>query len=300
MTQMCFYLSNPRHRAGGAPLRCLLAGVVALATTGCWEEIPYRPPAVAPATPAAKATPSEPVVESAATPQADAQPVTEPSADELFGGESSPPPDVINLPPPAYVPPPEAEESAAPSVVPPTPQQRLDAWTLASSWSLAAAVSAKGLGPDRYEPMLAEARRAAAALGVDLPPLPTADADSAAEREAAVVAALRTSAGAELVGSISHRLNDAAGAAAQLAMDSHLLLLSYSPSSPDAANAASALRAAGESAALPPELWQPLVELLDERADFKAVRGAVFALHKSIGEYLTPSTVGPGAITADQ
>jgi hypothetical protein len=267
---------------------------------GCWQEIHYHPPADAPPSPAAKTIPNEPDGESTAPPQADAETLTEPSADELFGGESTPPPDVINLPPPANDPPPVAEESPSPPVTAITPQERLDAWTLASAWSLAAAVSAKGLGPDRYEPMLAEARQASTALGVDMPPLPTADADSAVERETAVVAALHTGAGAELVSSISQRLNDAAGAAAQLALDSHLLLLSYSPSSPDAADAAAAIRTAGESAGLPPELWQPLVELLNERADFKAVRGAVFALHKSVGAYLTPPSADTDSMTADK
>jgi hypothetical protein len=165
-----------------------------------------------------------------------------------------------------------------------TAQQRLDAWTVASAWSLATAVHAKGLGPDRYASFLADAERAAASLGLDLPALPTADAEE--EREATVIAALQTGAGAELVAAIAAHADDAAGAAAQLALDSHRLLLVYTPQRVDGPTVAAAIRAAGRQASLPDELWQPLVALVERRADFKSVRGAVFALHKAVAQHL--------------
>jgi hypothetical protein len=295
---MRFFRPNPNRRACDLPWRRWRALAAALAamviTTGCWEEIHYQPPANATKAPAAKVMPKEPETDSDESPPANAESAAEPSADELFGGDSGPPPVVITAPAPATDTSATETITPAPPIASISPQERLDAWTLASSWSLAAGIAAKGLGPDRYEPMLAKAQQAAAALGVDVPLLPTADEESADAREAAVVAALRTGAGAELVRAIARRLDDAAGAAGQLAIDSHALLLSYSPSSSGAADAAAGIRAAGQSAELPAELWQPLVELLNDRADFKAIRGAVFGLHENVAGHLK-SLVAPRA-----
>ena len=110
--------------------------------------------------------------------------------------------------------------------------------------------------------------------------------DAGQDRDATVLAALQTGAGAELTAAIAKRTDDAAGAAARLALESHRLLLVYTPQSEEAADAAAAIRSAGEQSQLPAELWQPLADLLDRRAAFKSVRGAVFALHKAVAEHL--------------
>jgi hypothetical protein len=174
----------------------------------------------------------------------------------------------------------------APSIGGVTAAQRLDAWAVASAWSLAAGISALGLEADKYEPYVAEALHAAEALGVELPPLPTIDDPD--ERVAETIAALRNGSGADLVDALSRRLDPAAGKAARLAIDSHVLLLWYTPSrSADVISAWVSIQAAGEASNLPPALWQPLVELLKARAEFLDVRSAVFELHGAVAEHFS-------------
>ncbi len=48
-----------------------------------------------------------------------------------------------------------------------------------------------------------------------------------------------------------------------------------------------AIDQAAERADLPPELWQPLLKLLDDGAPAKEVRNAVFQLHDDVDHYLS-------------
>jgi hypothetical protein len=169
-----------------------------------------------------------------------------------------------------------------------TPAERRDAWTAASDWALAAGVRAVGKPADQYQPYLARAQAAAEALGIRLPELPEASA-GAEGRVAIAATALREGEGAELAAAIAERLDNQAGAAARLALLTHALLLSYSPravSAEDAAELGRQLAAAGEAAQLPAELWQPLARLLDQQADFPAVKAAVFALRQQVADRL--------------
>ena len=177
-----------------------------------------------------------------------------------------------------------AAPAVEPAEAPATSQQRFEAWTAASQWSLAAAIYAKGLDAARYEPILAAATAAAKEAGIELPPLPTTG--DARSREAIVITFLRGEPGAELTDRFAERLGAAEGAAARLAIGSHLLLLTYSSRSAAAANQAAALRAAGEASELPPALWEPLAKLLDERAEFLEVRQGVFDMHRRVAKHL--------------
>jgi hypothetical protein len=171
----------------------------------------------------------------------------------------------------------------------PTPAERRDAWIAVSDWCLAAAIRGKGYAAEHYGSYLEDARQAAAALEIALPELPPAgDAPHVEFTPAAglAVETLRQGSGSELSASVEARLDAAAGAAARLAVDSHALLLWYTPTNDDVAAVAAALRAAGEASQLPAELWEPLVELLDERADFRTVRAAIFALRQKVAEHL--------------
>jgi hypothetical protein len=205
-------------------------------------------------------------------------------ADEAASPVSSPMPEA----PPVEAPSPDVVEPfvAAEMIVPPiTRKQRLDAWTVASGWSLAVAIHAKGLDAERYASFLADAEQAAEALQVGLPPLPTASGGESLTLAAAQ--SLRRAAAAELADPLRRLLDDRAGASAQLAIRSHLLLLAYSPQGADFAADARALRDAGRASGLPAELWQPLVGLVDDRADFVAVRRAVFDLHQRVATLLS-------------
>jgi hypothetical protein len=238
-------------------------------------------------------------------------PAATPSPDDLFSGQlptSDPSPDAVaaatdesaESPEPAgpaaeqaqtaaesVLPTPDTSELQAgattatsdPAVAEPSsPADRRLAWQAASKWSLAAAIYAKGLPGERYQPILTEADAAASDLGIELPLLP-----SAARREdleASVIEALRGESAVTIANRFSAALGPAEAAAADLAIRSHLLLLTYSPRSGDAPLHAAALRQAAERSELRPETWQPLVELIERKAPFAEVRQAVFDLHR--------------------
>ena len=240
--------------------------MIAAACAGCWEEIHY--------TPAPSAAPSDEADQdenSAANDETETAPET-PRADPLESFTAAMP----AADAPATEAPPEVKAA--------TPHEQLLAWRAASKWSLAAAAYAKGLDTAQYEPFQQEAAAAAAELGLELPELPTTPDEN--QREAAVIDALRTGAGAQLADEVTERFGPQTGAAARLAVGSHLLLLIYSPQDPDAASHAVALREAAEAAGLPKELWQPLADLLEKQAEFLDVRSSVFELHRQVEAHL--------------
>ncbi|HEX6961935.1 MAG TPA: hypothetical protein VF175_08725, partial [Lacipirellula sp.] len=180
---------------------------------------------------------------------------------------------------------PSGETPSSMVAEPPTPAEQQRAWEAVSKWSLAAAIHAKGLPNAPQAPILAEAAKAATGLGITLPELPTASRDD--NLEAAVIEGLRGELAVAVRNAFANRFGEAQAAAADLALRSHLLLLTYSPRNADAALEAEALRRAGEASGLPAELWTPLVELVAERAPFLEVRQAVFDLHRRVDAHLS-------------
>jgi hypothetical protein len=280
------------------------------------EATPPEPTAVEPATAAPPAA-ANPLVEEAETPQP-------PEADALFSPEGSKEitaevPEQSDVPTAGaapgedlILPTPEglaadleqagesegegaggelrpAQSSQTPSPAA-TAEERRFVWEAASKWSLAAAISAKGMNADRYQSILDEAVVAAAKVDVALPPLPSTT--DAGELEATVIEGLRGESAVALTNAIANRFGADEAAVADLAIRSHLLLLTYSPRSGDALLQAEALRRAAEASGLPAETWTPLVKLLDERAPFVDVRQAVFAQDKRIESALAPSSGG--------
>lgn len=278
---------RPWERRGRRRWRELAALAAIGACAGCWEEIHYVP------APEATVIDAEPVDDD--QPPAVA-PMNEPAARPTL---TEPPPIVESPPPEVTLPPPApdaapavAVETPAPEPAPPaesappaaTSAERRLAWTAASTWSLGAAMAAKGLEPARYEPVLEEASDAAAAIGVELPPLPAAD--RAAELEAAVVRSLTDDAGPALASLLGERFGPPEQAAAELAIRSHGWLLSYSPRLAEGAAQAAAVRQLGAASGLPAELWEPLAALLAEQAEFVPVRQAIFDMHRGVDGHL--------------
>ena len=181
-------------------------------------------------------------------------------------------------------PPPTVDPFEQPDNSPPTAEDRRRVWEAASKWSLAAAIYAKGLAASRSEPILKQAEEAAAAIGVSLPPLPTGDD---ANREALVIESLKGETAKELVRRIGERFTPAEAAAAELAIGTQVLLLTYSPRSDSAKEHAEAMRRAAEASGLAAELWQTLLKRLDDRAPFIVVRVAVFDFHRRTAKHLS-------------
>jgi hypothetical protein len=259
----------------------ILAFACVVTSAGCWQEVPYDP-ATRPPRQSSNAHPAE----TQAAP-----------ADDIFGGNESetPPSDstAVDAGPAAPI---EPAGSAAPptSEAPPKPAvtdaERLAAWNLASHWALAAAYAGRGRPAAEYATHLNQASAAAQELGIVLPTLP-APPDSG-KLAADMATALRASAGAELANAIGNRLDAAAAGAARLAITSHVLLLVYTPLEPDAPALAREIREAGIASKLPPELWQPLVDLVTRRSEYEAVKTAVLALPKTVGKHYSDAAAG--------
>jgi hypothetical protein len=101
-----------------------------------------------------------------------------------------------------------------------------------------------------------------------------------------VIEALQGEPAAELARRFGERFTPAEAAAAELAVDTQLLLLTYSPRSDATTEHTEAMRRAAEASGLPAELWQPLFKRLDDRAPFIVVRLAVFDFHRRTAKHL--------------
>ena len=276
-----------------------LAGLWALVassavTVGCWEEIKYEPAPAAVQSPTAEQgvppqettenSGAEAVAGSAEPPATEPAPVTEPATDAA--AEPTTPPLAS---PPLELSPAPNQEAATPVDAPAaTPAQRRLIWQAGGKWSLAAAMFAKQLPSERLDPMLKEANDAATELGLSLPPLPTPAAEQTPEQ--AVVATLSCESAASLVATITEQFGKEAGALADLAIRTNLLLLTYSPRRDDVAAEADQLRAIAESSGLPSDAWTPLVKLLEERGEYIAARSAIFDLHRRVENLLTEAS----------
>jgi hypothetical protein len=249
-----------------------------LATAGCWDEIRYTPskePDVKPV--------SEPVVLRSETPREELA-APPPSSKDLFaedqGGETaSVAPTVVEAPPP-----PIEIQTPVPEVAPDA-ETALAAWRLGSKWSLAVAIVGKGYGEDRYGSVWDEARREAELLDVALPPLP--QGMSAEDLVATASSVSLDSSGPELAAELGSRYTAQHEALCDLAIKTHAILLTYSPENREVKSLVAAIRLSAENSGLPEDLWQPLVELLDARAEFSEVKRAVFQLHRDAQDYLT-------------
>lgn len=271
-----------------------LAGQLALAlplagSLGCWEEIKYEPaPEVVQSAVGEKtASPEKPAGDGAVAPAVETSDTlpAEPAPTAGVAGESI----VEPSSPPLETPPLEVPDLAATTAVPAaTPAQRLLIWQAAGKWSLAAAMNAKQLPAERYEPIRNEANAAAAELGVTLPPLPPPKSDQTPEQ--AVIESLNGELAANIVAAASDRFGPTAGALADLAIRSNLLLLTYSPRRDDADAQAADFTAAAKAAELPHDVWEPLAKLLGDRGEYIAVRTAVFELHLRVESLLAEAS----------
>jgi len=161
----------------------------------------------------------------------------------------------------------------------------LAVWRMCSQWSMAAALQAKGRDVESYGERLEQAKYGAKLLGVSLPDLPIHEAD--ADRLTENLAYLLEEAGPGLANELKelHGANHAA--LAELAIKTHVLLLSYTPSSSQLEPVVSAVRQAAEGSGLPKGVWREVVDSLTARAEFKQVKAAIFQLHKRTTAHLS-------------
>jgi hypothetical protein len=300
----------PKHIGSSRRRACVCASAITLlATLGCWDEIRYNP------TDQPTKAPSEPVVLHGEVSRGELTPPA-PSAHELFAGEQAgetasnsaaiaPTPKVETKTSGEEDPLWSALDSAAetPAVAEPAPPAELEsenqpppeepvderialaAWQLASKWSLAVGIYGKGYAADRYGDSWEQADAAAKLLEVELSPLPPAVA--AADRLTTATSMLLDNEGPELAVEVGRRHSAQDRALCDLAIKTHALLLIYTPDGGEVKSQIAAIRRSADASTLPEDLWAPLVELLDSRAEYQDVKRAVFQLHAQAADYLS-------------
>jgi len=149
---------------------------------------------------------------------------------------------------------------------------------MGSQWSFAAALHAKGRGLETYGDRLEQAEYGAKLLEVELPVFPVGDFQG--DRLAETTDFLLNKAGPQVTVGLSQRHGPRQAALAELAIKTHGLLLTYSPRKARLASMTENIRRVAEGSQLPEEIWRDLIDLLEDRAAFSAVKSAVFQLHK--------------------
>ena len=184
------------------------------------------------------------------------------------------------------------------------------AWQLGSRWSLGAAIYAKGLPAERYQPILEQAASAARRLHVEWTPLP--DATPQQDPVVTVVAFLLDDQGPKLAGVLEKQYDASHAALLELAIRSNLLLLVYSPRNLSHTHRPPATKGPAKEALgrglldqeqfqawvdrlaelaghsdLPAATWGPLLDALRNQAPYAEVKRAVFKLHQQAAAELT-------------
>ncbi len=161
------------------------------------------------------------------------------------------------------------------------------AWLLGSNLSLAALANDRAASAEKVAEWFTKAQRLSKLMGItlaDLPPRPTADAaDPRATRAIEYLYAEGQGIGRQL----GARQDDELAALFELAVKSNVLLVLYQPNAPVLKSLTAAIDQAAERASLPAELWQPLLQAIDDDAPFATVRDTVFQLHDDVDRYLT-------------
>lgn len=182
------------------------------------------------------------------------------------------------------LPEPQAEKKDISILVQPKKSvDRANVWRAASRWSIALALHAKGMKPKSYQSAWKSAETAAETLTLKLPLIPKIGEDQ--DPVATVQVAMIEAEGPDLWQAIESEHGIPAGDLAELAVRTHRMLLTYSPTKPHFANEAVELTRLAESAELPSSLWQPLVKLMEAQGSYKEVKRAIFQMHKNVAQH---------------
>ena len=280
--------------------RLLALALWLVCSIGCWQEIRYEPDlsTVSPdQSPQIQTDERDESIPSAGSSENAEDSATSPKADELLAGRAENPAPVE--------PEPELEqEQAAPvaSRAPldmswlddnPEPEPASEvplatAWQLGSKWSLAVCIYGRGYGSDKYSGVYEKASEAASELVVELPTVPDDSLDEQSEQEKLdwAIRTLLTDSGPRLAQAIGADHSARHAALSELAVATHVLLLNYSPTLDNVEPTSATLTTLAQAADLPEEYWQPVVQALDQRAEFSELKSAVLKLHKQAALHL--------------
>ncbi len=251
--------------------------------TGCWEEVHYEPSKTEQVTDrgARDGSPtSQPVDPPMKPPSAllpESPPMVETGETETSGATIA------------------GETVAGETVDAPKPSRVAQAsWQLGSQWSLGAALYAKGMPAERYEPSLEQAASAAQWLHLEFTPLPQVGASQDPVSE--VMTYLLDDQGPGLAEKLDEQFDAHHGALMELAIRSHMLLLVYSPRNMAQGKGLldkeqfqawiDRLAELADRSRLPEPVWSPLLEGLRKQAPYAEVKRAVLKLHQQVAEDL--------------
>ncbi|MEQ8208894.1 MAG: hypothetical protein RH917_03610 [Lacipirellulaceae bacterium] len=178
---------------------------------------------------------------------------------------------------------PEEKKDVSILVEPKVPVDQAEVWRAASRWSLALALRAKGVPQKSYGPAWKSAQGASKKLSVELPAMPEVEEEQ--DTVSTIQSSMIESTGPDLWQAIETKHGIPAGDLAELAVRTHRMLLTYSPTKPHFANEAAELTRLAESAELSKDLWQPLIELMEEQGSYNEVKRAIFTLHKQVAKH---------------
>jgi hypothetical protein len=163
------------------------------------------------------------------------------------------------------------------------------AWILGSKLSLAALANDRGIAPEDVPKWFEEAQAAAAALNVQIIPLPERAESQNSEPASKAVLGYVLDQEKTISKQLASSVGDQDAAVFQLAMRSNLLLLLNSPGSKAVETISKSVAALGPRTGLPAELWQPLLDTLAQGATPADVRTQVRQMHTDIGRHLAES-----------
>jgi hypothetical protein len=161
------------------------------------------------------------------------------------------------------------------------------AWALGSNLSLAALANDRAAPVDKIANWYETAQQLAKLFGTAVAELPPRPAAEEIDPQAARAIEFLFDQGQTLGRHIAALHGDDHVALFELALKSNILLVRYQPKAPIVKALSAAVSQAGERAKLPPDVYRPLLTLLDEGAPAITVRDAVFQLHADVDHYLS-------------
>jgi hypothetical protein len=172
------------------------------------------------------------------------------------------------------------------SKLPPAVSTRRAAWLLGSRLGLAALAHDRNVAKEETVIWLDEARTVAGQLGTtinELPPRPETDLGQPASRE---VLSYLLGEGKRIGGELAKNHGVDHASMFEVALKSNLLLVLNKPETAAVGHISMAIERAAPQAALPEELWRPLLDTLAQRSPPAAVRAAVRQMHAAVDAHL--------------
>jgi hypothetical protein len=171
--------------------------------------------------------------------------------------------------------------------IPAAKNTRLATWLLGSKLSLAALANDHGAPAAEVQKLFDQSQSLAKMLGLTVPELPARPESGAPSPVTEPALDYLFTQGQEIGRELARKQSPDQAALFEVAVKSNLLLVLYQSGAPTTEAIATAIEQAGSRANLPPEVWQPLLDVLASRASQADVQKAVFKLHAEVDDYLT-------------